>query len=169
MANPNPSNVVHQGNDVNWERALTAIVAYPTLDEASEFLAEKGITCSPKKLAEIRRRNQNALSEIQKTAAPMLEQQFADDALGIARMATAAEAIAIERVTMKLRNGEIRDEATAARNLADVKAKNMDKRFMVEGRPTSVSDQRSPDEILAKLVAMKVLKPVDAEATAVED
>jgi hypothetical protein len=157
---PSKHHVCEQ-NDVATTMALTAIATYPTFEQASEFLKEDGINCSVAKLEVIARLKRDELEQLRDKAAPLLEREQANNMLGVAQLATIAENVAIQRCLEKLQDGTVADPSKVARDLADVKAKNIDKRLALQGRPTVITQDRSIEELTRALVSMKVAEVVD--------
>ncbi|HXJ92638.1 MAG TPA: hypothetical protein VMT20_07120 [Terriglobia bacterium] len=166
-------------DDVSVDMAMTALVAYPDLNDAVEFMAEQGFSISPQNMNAIRNRCIAPGSPVhqkfvdrQKELAPQLEKLYADRLLDQARMSTAVAALAVEQTRERLERGQIQDPSRVARDLQQVASQAVDKRLTLEERPTQIVERRTPDEILAKLEAMGVAKRVELdvpEAEVVED
>lgn len=164
------SSVLAAGNEVNVELAIAAIALCPTLEDASGYLKEQhGIQASPEKLAVMKRHHPERLEKAREQAAPHLEGVLANDMLDNASLATRVENVAIQRTLVMLEEGKMQDPSKVARDLADVKAKSVDKRLALQGRPTQITEHRSVDENWAALERMGVLvvdatsEPDDAE------
>lgn len=155
-------------NEVHLELALGAIAAMPTLQKASEHLENvHGISVSEEKLAVMREKYHGEYEKLREQLAPAIEASLTNDSLGIARRATEVEALAISRTEEMLAEGRARDPSRIARDLADVKAKNIDKRLALQGRPTQIVETRDAVEIIRQLEAMGVAKtddPTDTQA-----
>ena len=77
--------------------------------------------------------------------------------------------LAIQRTEERLRRNIEADPSRVLRDLSQVRTQAIDKRLALEGRPTQIIEKRSPDEILAKLEALGVVRQVDVEATSEDD
>jgi hypothetical protein len=156
-----PKDVVCDDNEVSTTMALTAIATHPTLQDASDFLQAEGVRCSTAKLEVLSRLKRDEIEQLRDKAAPMLERIVANNALDIAQLATTAESIALERCIELLNSGKVADPSKVARDIADVKAKNIDKRLALQGRPTTITQDRSIEELTRALVGMGVAQVVD--------
>lgn len=144
------------------ELALGVMAACPTLEEASERLEEQGMTVSASKLEVMGRRFPERYEAARRQIAPQLEGLATGQMLDVTRLALAAQESAILRTQERLDDGLCADPSKVARDLADVMAKNVDKRLALEGRPTQIVENRDIGEIINSLVAMKVASRVDA-------
>lgn len=159
------SHFLSEQNDVDMELALGVMAACPTLEEASERLAEQGMTVSAAKLEVMGRRFPERYEAARRQIAPQLEGLATGQMLDVTRLALAAQQTAISRTMERLKDGQCADPSKVARDLADVMAKNVDKRLALEGRPTQITENRDIGEIINSLVAMKVASRVDATVT----
>ncbi len=155
-------------NEVDVELALAAIAAHPTFEQASEYLKDaEGMTVSAAKLEVHARKDKEKLESLREQLAPRIEAIRANDMLDNAGLATELERMCMERLQSQLEFNEVRDPARVARDLADLKAKNVDKRLAVQGRPTQIVETRKVGEIVKALEGLGVAKQIDA--TVVED
>jgi predicted transcriptional regulator len=139
------------------------MAAYPTLEIAVEQLKEQhGITTTARALEVFKSHHLEEYEKLRNQLAPLREQSFANDMLDVASMATQVEQAAIAKTMELLEAGRIADPSKVARDLADVKAKNTDKRLAIQGRPTSIIAKRSVEDIWDQLEDMGVVT-VDAE------
>lgn len=106
--------------------------------------------------------------EIRRELAPKIETELTHDMLENARKITIAERIAIEKAQVKLENDEDNDPARVGRDLSQMRSQGLEKRALMEGKPTQITASRSPDEIVRALEALGVAKKVDAIAEASE-
>ncbi len=149
-------------NESGEQLALAAIAAHPTLEQAVEYLKEahsiyttvatlqkKTVKCRPE------------LEEIREQLAPRVEAIRANDMLDNAGLATELERMCMERLQIQLEQGRVKDPARVARDLADLKAKNVDKRLAVQGRPTQITETRNLAEIVKAMEGMGIAKQVD--------
>ena len=158
-------------NQVHVDLALATMAACPTLEEAVMHLHEEhGITTTEKILEVCKRFHIEEYEKIRNQLAPLVEQSFANDMLGVASMATQVEQVAVEHTMDLLKKGKIADPSRVARDLADVKAKNTDKRLAIQGRPTSIVEKRSVEDIWQQLEKMGVVEQVsDADVVDTPD
>lgn len=164
-----PRHLVHQDNEVNLELALSAIAVCPTVAHATTLLKENyGVTATPLHLRHLATAHVEELQQLREKIAPKIEQAVATNMLSNVWEATEVENMAIERTREMLEEGRIADPSKVARDIADVKAKNVDKRLALEGRPQKVTEHRNLDEIVRALEGKGVAQRVDAEADAQE-
>lgn len=155
-------------NDLGVDQALTAIIAYPTLEMAREYLKEHGYEADIKKLKAWRDvRFADRFQELRKEISPKIEAMLADDMLSNARLASEVEGIAIQHTKTMLEKGEVQDPSRVARDLSQVRSQAIDKRLALEGRPTKITETRNVEEVVRALEGLGVVKAVDA--TVVED
>ena len=160
---------VWEGSDVEMNLMFTAIAMLPTLAQASEYLHdEHNLHCSVAKMEVLRRKFPEMEERVRAQLAPQLEARAANDMLDVAMLCGDVEREAIIVTYALLAEGKVQDPSKVARDLADVKAKNIDKRLSLQGRPTSIIETRRPEEIIRALEALNIFR-VDAEATAEED
>lgn len=89
-------------------------------------------------------------------------QAVINEVMETARLAAQAERLAIEKTLHMLTlDGDkgIKDPARAARDLAHIKATNVEKFLTLSGRPNVIVETQNPDDAMAELVRMGVLKP----------
>lgn len=155
-------------NERHMELALAAIAAHPTLQQAADYLLEAhGIRTTAKVLGIHSRHHREHLEEIREQVAPRVEAIRANDMLDNMGLATELERMAMELLMERFKKGWIKDPERVIRDLADVKAKNVDKRLAVQGRPTQIVETRKVGEIVKALEGLGVARTVDA--TVVED
>jgi hypothetical protein len=157
-------------NELHHELALTAIAAFPTLEEAAEYMWENHeIRVSVAKLEVYRdgRFKEDYLKHRDEFAAKF-EKDLANNLLDTAARATAVTQLAVAQTAEMLAQGKIKDPSKVARDLSQVATQAIDKRLALQGRPTHVVETRNTEEILRKLEAMGVAKRFDAEGTADE-
>ncbi len=155
-------------NETHEKVALAAIAAHPTLPQACAYLKDvHGIVCSPKNLEEKSRMYREDLEQLREQLAPRVEAVRANDMLDNAGLATELERLCMEKLQIQLEQGRVKDPARVARDLADLKAKNVDKRLAVQGRPTQIVETRKVGEIVKALEGLGVAKQI--EVTTGED
>ncbi len=166
-----PKNTLDPRNPTNEQQAIVALAAFPDDKKALEFLRGQKISATEKGLASLRRNKAKEIQQAKEEIAPRLEAELTGDRLDEARRATAVIDMAVGLVEKRLVNTPhlIMDPSRVARDLAQLRTQGIDKRLALEGRPTTIVEKRSPDEILAKLEALGVAKRVDVESTAIEE
>jgi hypothetical protein len=153
------STFLSEKNEVHVDLALATMAACPTLEIASEQMKKlHGITVSATKLDVFKRAHLEEYEKLRNQLAPLREQSFANDMLDVAAMATQVEQVAVTHTLTLLSEGKISDPSKVARDLADVKAKNTDKRLAIQGRPTSIVEKRSVEDIWQQLERMGVVE-----------
>jgi hypothetical protein len=85
------------------------------------------------------------------------EAYLVDGMLDNAQLATEGEAGAARRTIQALDAGAVREPWRVARDLADMKAKNVDKSRMMQDKPTAITVTRSLTEIFNQLEALNVI------------
>lgn len=149
-------------DDLAVEEVLTAIVAYPTLGMAKEFLQEHGIRTDIAKLKAWRdRKYADRYQAKRKELAPKLEAMLADDMLSNARLASEVEKLAIEATAKILKSGKAQDPSRTARDLKQIQTQGIDKRLALEGRPTQIHESRNVDELVRALESLGVARQVE--------
>lgn len=144
-------------NELDVEQALHAIVAYPTLEQAVEYLKDQKRTTTVETLRVFRDvQFKDRYQKLREELAPTLEAMAADDMLDNARLAAEVERLAIEKTRELLVAGKITEPAKVARELSQVKTQSIDKRLALQGRPTQITERRDVSEIVNALVGMKV-------------
>lgn len=152
------------------ELALAAIAAHPTLEQAVAYLKEAHNIVTTEANLQVRsNRHRERIEEMREELAPRIEAIRANDMLDNAGLATELERMCMERLQTQLENGQVRDPARVARDLADLKAKNVDKRLAVQGRPTQIVETRKMGEIVKALEGLGVARQVTVESTAEEE
>lgn len=148
-------------NQVDVDLALATIAACPTLQAASEHLKQEyNIIVTEKTLKVYEYRYRGEFEKIRNQLAPLREQSLANDMLDVASMATQVEQVAIEHTMELLAAGKVSDPSKVARDLADVKAKSVEKRLAIQGRPTSIVENRSVEDIWKQLEKLGVMEQV---------
>lgn len=145
-------------NDLDIEKALTAMVVAPKLEDAKAMLEEMGFQTTTEVLRVWR--DQTFPERFQRRRvelASQVEQQFALDMIDGARRTDAVVNIAVEKAADMLAKGQVRDPARVARDLQQVSTQKLEKAFMSQGRPTKIVATRDANEILRALEAMKVI------------
>lgn len=146
-------------NDLDLEKAFTAMILTDSLAGAIEVLKEQGFTTTEPALEQLRsNHHQRDRYEARRNElAPVLEGMHANDLLDTARLATTVSNIAIAKTRELLEDGKIRDPAVAskvARDLSQVSTQSIDKRLAVQGRPTHITEHRDLTEIVRALASL---------------
>jgi hypothetical protein len=166
-----PHNVLCDQNEVDMEIVLSAMAYHPTLQQTSNYLlTEHGMQVSVAKLGVLQNKHWERYEKVRAQLAGRIETGRAHDMLGVAGLCTEVEQAAIVRTSEMLAEDRIQDPSKVARDLADVKAKNIDKKLALESRPSQIVETRNTDEIIRALEGMNVVKRVEitqgeAEAT----
>ncbi len=159
---------LHYKDPVTEEQALAALAAYPDDEDAKACLESQDIKVSALMLANKRVSSATKIEEIRKQIAPKLEGQLTGDLLDEARHATVVIEMAIKRTEERLEKNMIVDPSRVARDLSQLRTQAIDKRLALEGRPTSITESRSADEMIRALESMGVARQVTIESTAEE-
>lgn len=158
-------------NDLDMEKAMTAIIVSDSLEDAVEALKVEGHQTTVGFL-ETLPRNPGLRERFEKRReelAPALEGIFANDLLDNARRAALVTRLAIDQTQRMLENNEIREPSRVARDLAQVGAQSVEKRLSLQGRPTQIVEHRDVSEIVRALEGLGVVKLDAIESTAEED
>ena len=134
--------------------------------EAKQMLNEAGYDLSEVQMTNKLSSQAVNIAEIRERLAPRIERQMTGDMLDSSVRTLVVLDMAVEQAKVRLETERVVDPAKMARDLAQVIAQMSDKRLALEGRPTSITESRSPDEIVRALEAMKVATWI--EGTAVE-
>lgn len=158
-----PHNVLCEQNELDMEIVLSAMAFHPTLQQASDYLfQEHGMQVSEAKLGVLQNKHRERYEKIRTAYASRIETGRAHDMLGVAGLCTEVERAAVTRAGEMLAEGRVHDPSKVARDLADVKAKNIDKKLALESRPSQIVENRNTSEIIRALEGMGVVQTVDA-------
>jgi len=120
----------------------------------------------------IRQDHLEQYDQLREQYSEQIDRDMADRYRGVAAQATDATELAIKTAVELLKSGEDRDPARSAANLAMVSDKSLRDYALLEGRPTSISEQRGLPEVMRTLIDMGVLVPHTApqieEASTIE-
>lgn len=120
-------------------------------------------------LVDWRHRYAERYLELHEQHAPDIERALTAEVREIALDAFNATRIGISQTREKLEAGELKDPAGATRNLATTGAIAADKLLALTGRPTSITEHRNPDDVLAKLQDRGIIRTVEAQATEIHE
>jgi hypothetical protein len=145
-------------NDVHVELAFDAMATVPTLELAVERLKEEyGITTTPQVLEAVRRFFPERFKKVRDESVAVSEAYLVDGMLDNAQLATEGEARAARRTIEALDAGMVKEPWRVARDLADMKAKNVDKSRLLQDKPTQITVTHSVAEIFNQLQALGVI------------
>lgn len=120
--------------------------------DAEQMLANEGHDVPAATLRRWRTRDHVALyEEIRANRATQVERTVINDARDLAIAYAELERVAIVETTAKLASGDVKDPSTVLRNAAVAKGVNIDKFLILDGRPTSISEHRTRDDIFKEL------------------
>lgn len=143
------------------EMALKALIAFAgSPSAASEALrAQYGITASPEELARMRdHTHAERYAALQESYAPDIEQAMVRELRELARAAMMGERLGIEKALTALPNMPPVPAAQIALNLSKIKQTNIDKLLALTGRPTTITESRSAEDLIRALVAKNILE-----------
>lgn len=144
----------HEFN-TDMEVALAAAVAWPTLEEACEYLYDThDIEATTEQLQRHMRRFPERVDKLREELAPKLEARAANGMLDNAARCTEVLGLAIEKTKAYLESPRCTDPSTVGRNLADIMAKSVDKSRLLQDKPTHIHADRSLEETLRALEAI---------------
>jgi hypothetical protein len=158
-------------SDFDHERAVTALIVCPSVEDAVEALKNQGITTTVAKLEVMRDKVPSFMERYQERRqelAPILEGILANDLLDNARRSTVAVNLAVQKTQELLEAGKVQDPSRVARDLSQVMSQQVEKRMSIQGRPTQIVEHRDVNQILAGLQALGVVKVDAIESTADE-
>ncbi len=159
-------------NDVDVQKALTAMVMYERLDEAADYLLQEGITTTVEKLEVWRdRMYAERYEKRREELAPILEARLASGLLDNAGLAADVTRLAITKTRDLLEEGRVADPSRVARDLSQVATQAVDKRLALQGRPTKIVENRDIADIVRALEGMGVVKTDEPiiDTTAIEE
>lgn len=135
------------------------------MSRAHAQLEEQGWTISVKTVEEWMRRYPARYAHVGTVFKDVAETQVVTKLreVSIAALAASQEAIMLEHERIK--EGKVKDASAAAQRLATTAAINMDKMLALTGRPQSIVQHQSGEEILRQL---QQLKQITVESTADE-
>lgn len=162
--------LISRRNDLDIEKALTAMALTPTLEAAVERLGEMSYVCNVAYLKRLRDVDfADRYQQRRRELAPKIEEQAALDWMDGAITANQVVDLAVERTREMLSKGQVGDPARVARDLQQVATQKMDKVFASQGRPQKIIEHRDHTEILRALQAMGVAEVIEGTANVVDD
>lgn len=160
------------------EDGLTALIAYDgSAYPAVRYLKQQGKRApSPPTLKQwSQTTHRQRYEELREQFAAQREAQVANDWLDVSSAALQHVQTALEKEAKRLETGKEEDPARAAANMAKIAALGVEKRLTLQGRPTSIKETRTPEQVMAGLVAkypnlFGLAEPVaEIEASAEDD
>jgi hypothetical protein len=152
--------------------ALTMLVTCGgNVAEASRRLkAEHGLKVNVRVIKLWRDQQPLRYEELRKEHAPRVEAALVEDMLENAVRLTKAERMMIEHAVEGLEKGDVSavEAAKMARDFSQARTQNIDKRQLIQGKPTAIKETRSLAEIVAALEARGLARKVDVTSTAIE-
>lgn len=139
-----------------------ALAASSTPEEACEYLqVEHSIQAVPAKLTTMAKYRKEQYEELREKIAPFKEKVLTHNLRDNALYASEVTRVSMEQLMERLTEGRVRtqDLAKTARDVADVQAKSVDKMLALEGRPTVITEDRTPAQIIDALERLGVMRP----------
>jgi hypothetical protein len=134
----------HSPHDI--ERGLTALAI-----EGNSLKAAETTGYSSRTIRDWAAKHHERLAAITQQRAQLIDQACIEEFRQIVLNGTRATQSAIEAAREEIANGQVRDAAATARNLATASAIAADKIALMEGRPTQIIEHRSSDDVLRDL------------------
>ena len=150
----------YAANEEQLVRGLTAVVhCAGHYTAASRLCAEQGFEVSAQALRDwCLNRHAARYAELRDRYAAELEEKLIHDMRDLAAQGVEAQRVAISEAHKLLESGDDKDPSRTAANLSRVVQTNVDKMLAVSGRPTSIREDRSLDEILRALTAKGIIE-----------
>lgn len=134
----------HTPEDI--ERGLTALVIAGNSLKAAEMSG-----FSDKTLRNWRRDHPDRLERIELKRAPLIDALLVDEYRRQGLKALQVSSRALDKTSEALEAGTLKDPSAAAKNVATVSGIYADKVAIMEGRPTSIVEHRSADDVIKAL------------------
>ncbi len=154
-------------NDTQLELVFASVAATNSLPEAIEMLKEHKLQATEKYLESLCKHHPVRLSETRNRLKAATEESLTSNLTNNALRASIATGVAVEKTQELLESGRCQDPSKTARDLADVVSKSTEKKLLLEGKPTTISENRSPTEIISALE--RVAPGLFIESTAEEE
>ncbi len=138
-------------NDTQLELVFASVAATNSLPEAIEMLKEHKLQATEKYLESLCKHHPVRLSETRNRLKAATEESLTSNLTNNALRASIATGVAVEKTQELLESGRCQDPSKTARDLADVVSKSIEKKSLLEGKPTSISENRNVDELLNAL------------------
>lgn len=129
---------------VDIDIALAALALTETPEEARKIIQQQGRDATLPALAFIAREHQERLMQLR-------EDLLVGGLTTNAQIAQKAASTAIALAQKRLDAGMIDDPTRAARDLTEVAAKSLEKKLTLEGRPQSIREVHTVEEIFGRL------------------
>jgi hypothetical protein len=137
------------------ELALTTLaLAGDNLTRAVQMLRSHGVRVSRHALTNWRDSNAPRYAHIREVRARDIERSVVHKARALAEQYSDLEFDLIAIVRAQMNAGMLKDPSTTVRNVAVSKGIAIDKMLVVDGRPNTITETRSADDVLRHLTAM---------------
>jgi hypothetical protein len=157
-------------NPVDRELAVSALAAYPTLEQAKEYMESQGyVNLSVAAMNTVLVNRREDVADRRKELAPQREGRLADNLLSIAERASETTNLAVEHCMKLLEAGKVQDPSKMARDLQQVTTQAVDKRLALQGRPTTIVEKRNVDELVRALESLGVAQQADVTVAAIAE
>jgi hypothetical protein len=151
---------------VAMELLYTVLVFYEDLEKCSAVMGSMGYEISAAKCG-VYRDGQVPLHSVflerRKELTPAREAILKDGLLAEAEQATAVVGLCLASVKRQIDEGKELDFAKTARDLSQLRSQGIEKRALLEGKPTHIVEKRSPDELVRALESLGVAQRVALE------
>jgi hypothetical protein len=173
----NPKQIRHKEHpytDAEVQRVLYCVACWSgNVSAAVAQLKEEGDIAVPRPhtiSGWIKGKHAELYGRIREQTIDQLERDLADRYRGVAAQAVEATELGVEVARQHLAAGRERDPARAAANLALVATKTLQSYSLLEGKPTSITENRGIGEVLRSLIDLGVVVPAgQIEAGEAED
>ena len=152
-----------RSSDEKIERGLTALACYGDSNKASQVC---GIP--PSTLRQWRLTYAERYEQIRKTRAAEIDRRLTDEYAEIALEATEVVRAGLAKTREQIEDGSIKDASTAARNAGVIIGIATEKRMLMQGKPTSITEHRNGEDVLRSLAAMGIVDGTAEEVTDAE-
>jgi hypothetical protein len=132
--------------EADIERGLTALAV---LGDSKQAADQTGI--SDRTIRDWRDKHPERWTHILANRARIIDQACVEEFREIAQTAAKASLAAVRKEAQNIEAGRTRDTAQAALNLIKTAALAVDKVLLLEGRPTSITEHRTTDDIMRSL------------------
>lgn len=148
------------------EICLKAIAFATNLREACWLLKEThDIDMTPELLEALRWQHPDRCRELRREFAPQRENELEMELLDNAQLGVQLT----KQRLMEAAEREAKDPVKEARDASQVVTQAVDKRALMEGKPTKIIEKRSADELERELIRRGVLEPaIDSDAEEIE-
>ncbi len=156
-------------NDMQMELVFATVAATNNYAEAVELLKEHKLQTTERIVELHCIHNPQRLAEARSALKPRLEEALIGNLTNNALKASEVTRVAVERTQEMLESGRCQDPSKTARDLADVVSKSVEKKALLEGKPTSVTENRNVADIMNALERTVPGIFVDSTAEEIEE